>query len=1132
MSNSSTSNGSEKGAGASRWAPGKLPRALQVGLGFLAAGVGVLATIYGFSLLLRPDVITPLPPPDPVRLAEVTEARKLELHRDAPPRIQREVDYREGEAGAWWPKDEAPVLAELVREGKLPPVAERVGPEPLVLAGVDGEGVYGGTWQRLASSDGDVGNIQWRLSGSSLVRWSPEGEPVVPHLAKSWEISSDYREYTFHLRRGMRWSDGAPFTAADLEYWYEHEIKYFDVVPQVLRDGKDRGRLEKVDDYTVKFIFSEPNVLFLERLASAATLPEPLFADYCLPSHYLRRFHPKLGDQALIAQLMSELRLASPRALYQELKRFRNPHHPRLWPWVLSEATSSAPYVFVRNPYYFAVDPSGRQLPYLDRMVMEVRPSNLFGLTAAAGQVSMQERFIRYEDHVLLMNAAERNGYSVYHWYQAARSPFVISPVINRRHDSSRPDTVWKYQLLNDRRFRQALSLAINRQEIIDALFNGQTQPAQLDPGPSSPLHSEALFNSFTQFDPARANALLDELGVTQRDSEGFRTFPDGSRMVWYLNVTEYTNNDPAQFVVDDWAQVGVRCIQRVRSRLLFNAEKAGLEHDFTVWTGESEFTPLIEPRSFVPTYGEAFYAPSFGTWFSRGGMFGDPRSLLPGAEEPPIGHPIRRNMERLVEIYRTPDPARRAELFAEIQRTNAEEVWTISLCTPPPQLVVVKNGFRNVPRLAVTGLAFISPANAGLETYFWEKPDHSPVIYAALKRAVANVATPDKPALSARPEKQAASRQDPPGSRIGSAVKWLVLGALAVGLVLVAVRHPFIARRVAWMVPTLTVVSVVVFTIVQLPPGDFVNMKILEYEMLGTQAAEQAIADLRADFHLDEPMTKRYLRWVGLYWFTTFAPEDTGLLQGNLGLSMEQNRSVEQVVGDRVLLTVIVSLGTILLTWAVALPTGIYSAVRQYSPIDYGLTLVCFLGASIPGFLLAIVLMYLANHWFGLQISGLFSPEFSTMPGWNWAKLVDFMKHIWVPLIVLGVGGTASMVRIMRANLLDELKKPYVTTARAKGVRPLKLLLKYPVRMALNPFVSGLGALFPQLISGGAIVAMVLSLPMVGPVMVEALLGEDVYLAGSMLLILSLLGVLGTLVSDLLLLWLDPRIRFEGGRR
>jgi ABC-type dipeptide/oligopeptide/nickel transport system permease component len=215
-----------------------------------------------------------------------------------------------------------------------------------------------------------------------------------------------------------------------------------------------------------------------------------------------------------------------------------------------------------------------------------------------------------------------------------------------------------------------------------------------------------------------------------------------------------------------------------------------------------------------------------------------------------------------------------------------------------------------------------------------------------------------------------------------------------------------------------------------------------------------------------------------------------------------------------------------------VALPAGIYSAARPYSWGDYTLTCVAFLSMSVPSFLFALVMIYLGKTWFGINVSGLFSQEFALMPGWNWPKVVDLLKHLWLPVLVLGAGGAAGMVRVMRANLLDELTKPYVTTARAKGLRPLKLLLKYPVRLALIPFVSGLGSLFPQLVSGGAIVAIVLSLPMIGPVMLDALQTEDACLAGSMLMVMSLLGIAGTLASDLMLLWLDPRIRFSSGSR
>ena len=362
--------------------------------------------------------------------------------------------------------------------------------------------------------------------------------------------------------------------------------------------------------------------------------------------------------------------------------------------------------------------------------------------------------------------------------------------------------------------------------------------------------------------------------------------------------------------------------------------------------------------------------------------------------------------------------------------------------------------------------------------------------------------------------------------------ILFLIIGTVLLLTVLGGLRHPYILRRLLIMIPTLGIISVVVFTIIQLPPGDYVTNRIMQLKQSGDESALEQVEMLEDMYYLDDPMPVKYARWVGLKWFTTFRQEDRGLLQGNLGRSMQNDRPVNELVGDRVLLTMLISLGTILFTWIVAIPTGIYSAVRQHSVGDYVLTFVGFIGMCVPGFLLALLVMYGAKEVLGVHVSGLLSAEFSAQPQWDWPKIVDLLRHIWVPVVVLGVAGTAAMIRVMRANLLDELKKPYVTTARAKGLRPAKLLMKYPVRLALNPFISGIGGLFPQLVSGGAIVAMVLSLPTVGPLMLSALMNEDMYLAGSMLMVLSLLGVFGTLVSDLLLLWLDPRIRFQGGRR
>jgi ABC-type dipeptide/oligopeptide/nickel transport system permease component/ABC-type transport system substrate-binding protein len=1013
------------------------------------------------------------------------------------------------------------MLAELVREGRLPPVARRTGPEPVVMEGVDGIGRYGGTWNRLANSFDDLRTIYWRLSGANLVRWSPQGYPIVPHVAKSWEVAADFRSYVFELRRGMRWSDGQPVTADDIVYWYEQEVQYFNVQPKFLRAGASQGRVSKVDERRVRFEFSQPNPLFLERLASTGMNHED-HTEHILPAHYLRKYHPVLGDQELIRRTREAFGLASPVAVYKKVKHYLNPEHPRLWPWVIRTPHPAVPQTLVRNPYYWAVDTQGNQLPYLDRLVLDVRPNHLIAVAAANGELSMQDRHIRYDSHTLLLGEAARHGYEVYHWKPGTQSLFTIFPNLNRRIDPRRPETAAKHRLLNEARFRQALSLAINRRDIIEAEFHGQGEPAQIAPPPDSPYHHARLMHSYTAYDPAEAGRLLDELGLTGRDGEGFRTLPGGGRMTFVLNTTDYTTDAPAQFVIDDWARVGVRVLLRSRARRLFEQEKLTYEHDFTVWTGESEFYPLVEPRNFVPTYFESFYAPGFGWWYQYGGLHGDPAARRPNAIAPPPGHPLRRAMELLDEANLLTDEAGRIARFHAVQEIAADHVWTISIATPPPQLVVVRNGFRNVPRTALFGANFQSPANAGIETYFWESPPDDPAVVAQTKAAVA--------AVTPWPRSMRAAEDPGDSSGPGAVLVWLPAGAALLAGLLAALRHPLVLRRLLLMGPTMLVVSAVVFTLVQLPPGDFASTRVMRLEMEGTAATEELAAELRRSFRLDEPMVRRYLRWMGFTWFTTLDPADTGLLQGNLGLSMEHEKPAREVIGDRLALTVFVSLGAVLFAWAVALPAGIYSAVRQYSWGDYAFTLLGFVGVSVPSFLLAVLILYAAKRGFGVNLSGLFSPEYASMPGWTWGKFADLLRHVWLPVVVLGAGSAAGMIRGLRANVLDELNKPYVTTARAKGVRPLRLLLKYPVRLALNPFISSVGGLFPHLVSGGAIVAMVLSLPMVGPTLLDALVAEDVYLAGSLLMVLSLLGVVGTLISDLLLLWLDPRIRLGAG--
>ncbi len=330
-----------------------------------------------------------------------------------------------------------------------------------------------------------------------------------------------------------------------------------------------------------------------------------------------------------------------------------------------------------------------------------------------------------------------------------------------------------------------------------------------------------------------------------------------------------------------------------------------------------------------------------------------------------------------------------------------------------------------------------------------------------------------------------------------------------------------YIARRFGYAVLTSLAISLLAFLIVQLPQGDFADHYVQTLlgagqgagasgNILGDPALE---AQLRADFGLDQPVPIQYLKWL------------LRMVTGDWGRSFEFNRPIVDVIADRLTNTIILAVGTILLTWTMAVPIGIYSAVRHNTPQDYAVTFIGFLGLAVPNFLLALILLWLGALLFGWEIGGLYSPEYLNEP-WTWAKFVNMLRHLIAPSIVLGTAGTAALIRIMRNNLLDELRKQYVMSARARGVAEWKLIFKYPVRLAFNPFISTMGYLLPFLLSGDVIVSTVLSLPTVGPVLLQAILSEDLYLASVILLWLGMLTVIGTFISDLLLAVTDPRIR------
>jgi len=324
-----------------------------------------------------------------------------------------------------------------------------------------------------------------------------------------------------------------------------------------------------------------------------------------------------------------------------------------------------------------------------------------------------------------------------------------------------------------------------------------------------------------------------------------------------------------------------------------------------------------------------------------------------------------------------------------------------------------------------------------------------------------------------------------------------------------------YVIKRLLLLPLLLFIFSVFAFAIIQAPPGDFVTSYIAELAASGSSMDQAQMDALRDLYGLDKPVYVQYLKWTGR------------MLKGDLGVSLDWQRPITELIGQRLLLTVMLGLFTFGFTWAVAIPIGILSATRQYSFFDYFITIFNYFGVATPTFMTALVLMWLAFKHFGVSVTGLFSAEYIDAP-WTWGRVVDLLKHMWLPMVILGLDGTARLARVMRANLLDELNKPYVEMARAKGMSEWRLVLKYPVRLAMNPLISTIGWYLPLLFSGSVIVATVMNLPTIGPMLLRALITQDMFLAGSIILIYCFLAVIGTLISDILLAWLDPRIRME----
>jgi len=599
---------------------------------------------------------------------------------------------------------EAPMLAALAREGKLPPAAERLPENPLVITPPEQRGPYGGTWARFATSTADAGVFEARIAYDGLVRWGPMADRILPNLASRWEIADGGRSYTFWLRRGVRWSDGQPFSADDLLFWYNDVVKNPELTPVVSRDlrrGGELVRLDKLDDYTVRFRFREPHGLFLQTMASGLG-----YAILTYPAHYLKQFHPSYMPKEELETQAKAKGFHFWYQLFGDRHDWRNPDLPCLWAWHCQDATS-LPIVFERNPYYWKVDPDGRQLPYLDRVTFAVFDTETINLKAINGEAGMQSRHLEFTNYPLFMDNRAKGGYRVLHWINSGGGALQLAPNLNLKTDAVLRG------LFADRRFRIALSLAIHRDEINEVCFFGIGKPRQCAPPPASPYYDPDYEKAYTDYDPTRANALLDDIGLAKRDADGVRLRPDGLPLSLFIETTSMTGNvRMLEMAAACWTAVGVKAEVKMTARQLFYTRKAALMHHVGVWWPGDELIPVMDPRWFLPYSPESIQAIGYAHWFNSDGKAG----IEPTGD-------IRRCIDLYRDIQQTPDEAEQRRLFKQILDLNRKNLWVIGTIGEVPVVVLARDNFRNVPEVAVYGWVFRSPGNTAPECYCIAEP-------------------------------------------------------------------------------------------------------------------------------------------------------------------------------------------------------------------------------------------------------------------------------------------------------------------------------------------------------------------------------------------------------------------------
>jgi peptide/nickel transport system substrate-binding protein len=616
---------------------------------------------------------------------------------------------------------EAPMLAEQVTAGGLPPVAERLPENPITVQPFESVGQYGGTWRLVMNSPSDINTLVRTIGYENFTRWKTwqpnvEQADIVPdvemNVAESVDVNEDGSEYTFHLRQGLKWSDGTPYTADDVMFWYEDIYSNTELFPSKptwsVRNGEPMV-VEKIDDDTVKFVFGGPNGLFLQVLATPVNDAEPnMPTSYA--RHYLEQFHAKYNE-SVEADAQAAGTESWVQYFHARADAWRNPEVPRLNPWIVATGIgqgSGSQVIAKRNPYYFKVDPEGNQLPYIDEVTVDIiTDAQVTLLKAANGDFDMVDSYVGFvttpENKGTFFDNQETGDYEFYEVLPNRANLMIVSLNMTHKDPAMR-------ELFGNKQFRQALSTAINRDEIIELVWLGQGRPYQVVERPESPLFDEEMATQFTEFDIAKANEMLDAIGLTEKNADGIRLLPDGRPIQFTIDISVIRRpwTDSAELIKGYWRQVGIDLLINTSDTTALNERARGNDHDAAVWSASGGADSLFDPKYYFPSHRDAFYATTWGQWFAK----------QPLQEEPP--ETVKRQMDLYNQIFATIDIPTRLQLMKDLLQITKEEFYTIGIMQPTADYGIKNARLKNVPPVLLASTEYTHPGAANPEQFYY----------------------------------------------------------------------------------------------------------------------------------------------------------------------------------------------------------------------------------------------------------------------------------------------------------------------------------------------------------------------------------------------------------------------------